>query len=76
MNESECGGTIALESHSRQRLLDMKSAAHVLGGITTRYLYVLLESGALEGVKQGRRRMITVASIDAYVDRLRAEASN
>jgi len=51
-------------------LLDSVPGAQArLGGIGRSQLYELLAQGELESVKIGRRRMITVASMVAYVDR-------
>lgn len=46
-----------------------------LGGISRSMVYELLAQGELEGVKLGRRRMITVASMVAYIDRLRSQVT-
>lgn len=46
-----------------------------LGGISRSMVYELLAQGEIEGVKVGRRRMVTVDSMVAYVNRLRQVAS-
>lgn len=53
------------------RLLSIDDTARVLGGITTREVYKAIERGDLEATRLGRRRLVVVESIDAYVDRLR-----
>lgn len=61
---------LGLKTTTEARLFDLKTTAEVLGGITTRYVYMLLEAGELQSVKIGKRRLVTVASIDDYVARL------
>jgi excisionase family DNA binding protein len=56
---------------SPQYLLDVPAAARSLGvGRTT--VFQLIRDGRLESVLIGRRRLIPIASIEAYVARLRA----
>lgn len=57
------------------RLVDVQKAMTMLGGVGRSYLYELLARGEIEAVKVGRRRMVIVSSIDAFVDRLRQVAS-
>ncbi len=54
-------------------LVGILDTAKLIGGGRTR-VYELMDNGELESVKQGRRRLITRASIEAYVKRL-VEAS-
>jgi excisionase family DNA binding protein len=54
------------------RLVDIRTAGKLLGGIGRSHVYELLGIGELESVKIGRRRMVLVDSIDAYIERLRA----
>lgn len=68
-------GTITHERNDIVRLLDVPATMAALGGISKRYLYLLLERGELDGLMQGRRRMITLASIDAYIERQLAQAA-
>lgn len=56
------------------RLLGVEVAAGVIG-ITKRELYRRIAAGDIESVTLGRRRLIPTVSIDAFVDRLRAEAA-
>ena len=54
-------------------LIDVRSAAERLGlGRTT--LYHMVQTGTMESVKCGRRRLIPVAAIEAFVEQLRKEA--
>lgn len=62
------------EESEPQLLLSVDAAARILGGITRREVYRRLDDEDLEGVWIGRRRMVVRASVDAYVERLRAEA--
>jgi hypothetical protein len=41
-------------------------------GVSTRKAWSLVAARELETVREGRRRLVVVASIDAYVERLRA----
>ena len=57
-------------------LLDFPEARTALGGIGRTTLYELVNSHQLTAAKIGRRSFITRASIEAYVDRLTATASD
>lgn len=57
-----------------RRLLSLKATARVLGGITEREIRRRVAADELELVKLGRRSLITMASIDAYVEKLRDRA--
>lgn len=52
-------------------LRDVKNTRHVLGNIGHTYVYELMNSGELEWVLVGKRRMIIDASIKAYIERLK-----
>lgn len=52
----------------------MPDVARVLGGISRRQVYLLLERGQLQSVWIGRRRLIPANSVTAYVAHLHAEA--
>ena len=52
------------------RLLDKSDARKALGGIGNTKLYQLLNSGEIQGVKIGKRLMITPQSIAHYIERL------
>jgi hypothetical protein len=49
-------------------------ARQMLGGCGLERLYDLLNSGELESFRDGRARLITVASIERYIERRLAEA--
>jgi Helix-turn-helix domain len=55
------------------RLADVPTTSTILGGVSRSELYEMFARGDLETVKIGRRRMVLVSSIDAYIDRLRIE---
>ncbi len=74
MYERAYTSTIEREGETVVRLLDVKATMAALGGISKRYVYLLIERGEINGLMLGKRRMITLASIDAYVDRQLAEA--
>lgn len=48
-------------------LMSVKMAAEDLGGVTTMYLYRLLEAGAIESRYIGKRRMVVRASLEEYI---------
>jgi excisionase family DNA binding protein len=52
-------------------LLDVTAARHRLGNISRSQLYELFTEGEIETVKIGKRRLVVVESVDAYVGRLR-----
>jgi len=56
-----------------RRLASIPGTTEILGGISRSRVYELLAAGELEAVKIGSRRLVVVASIDAYVERLRAD---
>lgn len=58
-----------------QRFVDKRNAARLLGGITVREVENRIADGDLETVKLGRRRLIVLESLDAYVARLRKQAA-
>lgn len=55
------------------RFVSLKDAASVMG-LKRTMMYSLLDSGELQSVKVGRRRLVTRASVDRFVDRLEGEA--
>jgi excisionase family DNA binding protein len=57
-------------------LLPLPEAREALGGVSESTVRRLVASGSLESVKVGRRRMVTVRSLDALVDRLSAEGAS
>jgi hypothetical protein len=54
----------------KPRFVSVKDAGLYLGRIVPREVYRLLAAGDLEAVSHGRRRLVTVASLEAYGDRL------
>lgn len=58
-----------VESAVPPRLLSMDDAAHSLN-ITTRELRDRIDAGDLRSVYIGRRRLVPLAEVDAYVARL------
>ena len=58
-----------------RRLIDLPTTARILGKITTREVEKRIADGDLESVKLGRRRLVVVESVDAYVSRLREQAA-
>lgn len=55
-------------------LLNLDDVAAALGGLSRAHLYRLITSGQLHSVKCGRRRLVSVAALDAYVQQLTREA--
>lgn len=53
------------------RLLSVDDVSRTLGGITRRQVYRMLESGELESVKLGRRRLVPADAVEALINRLR-----
>ena len=45
-------------------------AREVLGGISRSRLYILKDSGAIDSVKEGKRRLWITSSLLAYIDQL------
>lgn len=62
----------AAGAHVEPRLLAVRDAATATG-LSRSNIHKLIASGELASIKVGRRRLIPVAAIDEYVDRLRAE---
>jgi hypothetical protein len=57
-----------------RRLLSIKAAGRVLGGISEKGVQRLVEGKKLMKVKVGHRAFITIKSIDAYVEELEDES--
>ena len=53
-------------------LVDVERAAEVLG-VGRSLFYQLLQTGQVESLKIGRRRVVPLAALQAYVERLREE---
>jgi excisionase family DNA binding protein len=47
--------------------------AALLGGVTPRYVWKLIDSGELPSFKVGARRLVARTDLDAYIARLRAD---
>jgi excisionase family DNA binding protein len=62
-----------MTNHSDQqpRLLDIIEAGQMLG-IGRSSVYALIDAGELTSCKIGRRRLVPVTAIDAYVSRITA----
>lgn len=56
------------------RVVSIPKAQRLLGDVTYRQVGLMLQRGELQGCKVGRRRVITLASINAYLDARLAEA--
>lgn len=53
--------------------VSVKDAGLYLGRIVPREVYRLLACGDLQAVSHGRRRLVTVASLEGYRDKLLAQ---
>jgi excisionase family DNA binding protein len=62
-------------SDSTKLLLDVREAARRVGIGRSKFYQELL-SGRCESVTIGRRRLVPVVSLDAYIARLLADQSN
>jgi excisionase family DNA binding protein len=56
-----------------RRVYGVPEVAALLGGVTVRYVWTLIASGALESVKIGKRRMVPHEAIDALIAQLRED---
>jgi excisionase family DNA binding protein len=52
---------------SEAKLAAVKETCHMLGGISAPTLYKMLREGKLDSIKIGRRRMITIESIERFL---------
>jgi excisionase family DNA binding protein len=60
-----------MSGHDGERqLLTIEQTRHALGGVGRTKLYELFASGALRSVRIGRRRFVSPAAIDAYLQSL------
>ena len=57
------------ENNLRQRLCDISAAGKTLN-LSRTSIYSLLNDGSLSSVKIGKRRLIPVESIDAFISNL------
>jgi hypothetical protein len=55
---------------SQAILVPLEEAREALGGLSESSVRKLLAQGDLESIKVGRRRMVTIRSLDTLVDRL------
>lgn len=62
------------QPQTQPRLLSVEETRIALGGIGRTQVWKLHKAGELTSVRIGKRLFFTVASIDAYVDRLSAAA--
>lgn len=81
MHGTEATGTPANGGMLARRVHSVPEVASLLG-ITERFVWTLIKDGDLEAIKIGRRRVVPVESIDAFIERrrederqVRAEAS-
>lgn len=51
-------------------LMSVKDTAEDLGGVTTLYVYRLLNADAIESRYIGKRRMVVRASLEEYIEGL------
>lgn len=56
------------------RIVSVKVAQKMLGGVTYRQIGLMLKRGELRGAHIGRRRVVEVESINEYVDAQLADA--
>ncbi|HWV37792.1 MAG TPA: helix-turn-helix domain-containing protein [Vulgatibacter sp.] len=57
-----------------ERLVDIDEARRTLGNISRPTIYRLFDSGALRGVKIGRRRLVPASEIQRYINAAKAAA--
>lgn len=70
-------GGLSPERTFMNKLIPLPEACELLGGISKRHLYTLIDDrGEVEAVKLGRRRMVVARSLDDYIERLRAETAS
>lgn len=62
------------ETESYPPLSSIKKGMWMLGGRGRGTLYGLIDSGEIESVKSGNRRLIVTASLLAYIERLKAQS--
>ena len=62
-----------LETQMEKLLATIPEASQAIGHGRS-YLYELIREGKVEAVKSGKRRLVVVSSIEAYVASLRAAA--
>jgi hypothetical protein len=66
------GGDTEVDTDAR--VVSIPRAQRLLGDVTYRQVGLMLKRGELDGCKVGRRRVITLASINAYLDAQLAKA--
>ncbi len=58
---------------SEALLVNLDEVSAILGGISRRSVQQLIFDGSLPSVKLGRRRLVAVSALDAFVRRLQAD---
>lgn len=76
LEHGDAFGAVDLGDREPARLIDLDNAARLLGRITTREVEKRIAAGDLESVKLGRRRLVVLESLDAFVTRLREAAKS
>jgi hypothetical protein len=72
LEHEDVAGPVDLGDGVRPLLVNKRNAARILGGITEREVDKRIAAGDLEGVKLGKRALVYLPSIEAYVEQLRA----
>jgi len=67
--------TMTIEANEEALLVPVGQVSGLLGGLSRSSVYNLLDNGELERVKLGTRCFVTRSSIEALIERLRAEAA-
>lgn len=62
-----------LEVENDRIAYDLDEVARRLGGVTRRYVEILVANGELASFKLGKRRLVAAIDLDAFVDKLRAD---
>lgn len=57
-----------------RRAYAVPEVAELLGGVTERFVWHLIEDGSLPSIKIGRRRLVPAEDLDAYIKGLRDDA--
>lgn len=73
MNGTEHTGSPAEGGVPDRKAYSVPEVAQLLGGVTERYVWMLLSRDELKSVKIGGRRMVPASDLDAFIDGLRQD---
>lgn len=73
MHQSKVTDTPPQRSIPQRDAYPVPEVAELLGGVSPRYVWTLIDTGELPSFKTGGRRLVAREDLDAYIARLRKD---